>query len=254
MAQESERTMTVQPQSAPTPSDTARPLPGAPPSAPSVAQGSMTSAAPSAVARLLIPADEPLPAARRLVVLIPDQDTDETELARRIWALASPRGLAVLFLSLSGDPETEYRVRRRLATLAAITRDDWVSVETHLAFTSDWVRAVLTHHRPGDLVVCPAEQNVRRLGMRQPLSQALISALDAPVLALSGFFPEMPSALPGFTARLARWSILLAIVAGFFWLQVQISQLPDNWLQTALLGLSVLVEFGLIALWNHFSL
>ena len=48
-------------------------------------------AAASPVMSLLMPGGAALPPARRLVVLVPDVDLDETGLTRRIWTLAAPR-------------------------------------------------------------------------------------------------------------------------------------------------------------------
>jgi len=210
---------------------------------------------PSLVAQLVIPEGQPLPPARRLMVLIPDQDTDETELARRIWALASPRGLAVVYLGLNRDFATESRARRRLATLAAVTRDDRVNVQTRLEVGVDWMRAVRALWRSGDLVVCHAEQMVRAGGLwRKPLGQALVSDLKAPVYLFSGFYSELPMPSASLTARALSWLIPLAILVGFFLIQVQIDQAVTGWLRTTLLSLSVVAEFGMVLIWNRFSI
>lgn len=211
---------------------------------------------PSSIARLLIPADQPLPPATRLLVLIPDQDTDETKLARRIWGLASPRHLAVVYLSLTSDALTEARARRRLATLAAVTRDDWVNVQTQLLVGADWGRAVRAWWRPGDLVVCHAEQMVPDgwLGMwRRPLGQMLALTLKAPVYLLTGFYESLPIPTARRLNRIMSWSIPLLILIGFFLIQVQIEQQVTGWLRTTLLSASVALEFGLVGLWNRFS-
>src|SRR5574341_390636 len=72
------------------------------------------------------------PSVRRLVVLIPDAEADEAELAAHLWTMASSRQLAVLLLGICGDAGREPRARRRLATLAALIRDNTVHVETRL--------------------------------------------------------------------------------------------------------------------------
>src|SRR5689334_2075533 len=79
---------------------------------------------------MLAQAHKPLPSAQRLVVLVPNVEVDEVELAYRIWSLASPRRLEVLFLSLVGEAREEAQARRRLARLAAITRDQGTRIET----------------------------------------------------------------------------------------------------------------------------
>lgn len=212
---------------------------------------------PASIARLLIPADRPLPLANRLLVLIPDQDTDETELARRVWELASPRHLAVLYLCLTNDALTEARARRRLATLAAVTRDDWVNVQTRLVTGGDWGKGVRGLWRPGDLVVCHAEQMIPDgfIGMwSKPLGQALVATLNAPVYLLAGFYEALPASTPRRLSQVLSWSIPLLILIGFFMIQVQIEQQVTGWLRTTLLSASVALEFGLVGLWNRFSI
>jgi hypothetical protein len=207
---------------------------------------------PSATGALLIPADQPLPPAHRLVVLVPNVDVDESELAARIWSLASPRGLEVLFLSIFRSPETELRARRRLTLLAAITRDDWAHIETRLDLEGDWMRAVRHIWEPGDLVVCHAEQVLTGWGLRRrSLAKTIGSALNTPVYVLSGFYPELPTEQPNWLARLQAWLPPLVILVIFFMLQVRITQGMTGWVQTALLCLSVIVEFGLIGAWEH---
>ena len=208
---------------------------------------------PSAVGALLIPADQPLPPARRLVVLVPNVDVDEAELATRIWSLASPRWLEVLFLSIFRSPETESLARRRLTLLAAITSDDRTHVETRLEPGGNWIQIVRRHWQPGDLIVCHAEQMLSGWsGGRRSLAKAIVSALNNPVYVLSGFYPELPTERPKWLARLLAWLPAFALLVIFFMLQVRITQGTTGWVQTALLCLSVIVEFGLIGAWEHF--
>lgn len=210
---------------------------------------------PSLVANsLLIPEDRPLPPARRLLVLISDVNTDEAELARRIWSLASPRGLEVLYLGLCRDSYQEPRARRRLASLAAMTRDDWAHVETRLELGQDWVWAVKAAYRADDLIVCHARQSVSAWGfVRKPLSHVILSALNSAVYVLSGFYPETSPDQPNSMAQFISWAIPIIIVAGFSWIQIRIEQLPKDWAHTTLLCISVVVEYSLIGIWSHFA-
>lgn len=208
---------------------------------------------PSRAGALLIPGDQPLPPARRLVVLVPDTDVDESELATRIWSLASPRGLAVLYLGMIRDVRAESLTRRRLITLAAITRDDWAHVETRLELEGNWIQIVRRIWEPGDLIICHAEQALSGWSLnRKSLAQSLVAALNTPVYVLSGFYAGLPTEQPRWLARLLAWLPPLVILVIFFMLQVRITRGTTGWVQTALLCLSVIVEFGLIGAWEHF--
>jgi hypothetical protein len=208
---------------------------------------------PSAAGALLIPADQPLPPARRLIVLVPEVDVDEPELARRIWSLASPRGLEVVYVGMVQDALAESLARRRLATLAAITRDDWAHVETRLEPEGQWVQIVRRMWKPGDLIVCHAEQALSGWSLnRTSLAQSLVAALNTPVYVLSGFYPGLPTQQSKSLARLLAWLPPLALLVIFLLVQVRVTQATRGWIQTVLLCLSAIVEFGLIGAWEHF--
>ena len=120
---------------------------------------------------------EPLPI-KRLIVLVPPDDVDEAVLARRIWTMALHERCEVLYVALVRDVDYEARARRSLALLASMTRDARLQVATHLAFQSQWLKALRPLYQPGDAIVCLAEQTVKRLGRSaQPLSQQLVGRI-----------------------------------------------------------------------------
>ena len=188
--------------------------------------------------------------ARRLVVLIPNLDMDEVEVARRIWELASTPHLAVLFLALCNDAFDEPRIRRRLATLAALTRDDRIAIETRLEFGNNWRPKVKDVLRDDDIVVCHTNQTE---GWRhKPLSQALVE-MGASVWPLKGLDMTAIQVRRKPFAEFLFWAVSLAIIAGFLWLQVRILNISEDWAQNTLLYLSVPIEIGLLWIWNNIS-
>ena len=192
------------------------------------------------------------PTIRRLVVLIPDADTDETELSQHIWSMVGRRELSVLFLGLSRDARHGPRARRRLATLAALTRDASVHVEAKLVIGSDWLQVLHSVHRSGDMVVCHAEQHVLRWGFRrEPWSQRLMLALNQPVRILVGFYPDLPPDHVGPFDRLLSLAVPIAIVAAFSGLQILIHLTFTETAYTVLMLASVVAEYGLIGLWRY---
>ncbi|MBI5293720.1 MAG: hypothetical protein HY872_17735 [Chloroflexi bacterium] len=202
------------------------------------------------VSGLLMPADRPLPPARRLVALVPAVEEADGELAKQLWSLASPRALDVLLVGLCSQPDDEMRVRRHLATLAALTRDERLHVDTCLGLGRDWLDVVHAVGRPGDLVVCHAEQRARH-GLA--LGQAVVRELGMPVYIFVGVYPK---SLPA-RSRAQAWlmqSIPALIVAVFTAAQIVIQRfLATARPYTLLMTLSVVAEYGLIALWFHLS-
>lgn len=192
----------------------------------------------------------------RLLVLVPDGDLPVVELAQRIWKLAAAAGSAVLLIGLAARPDLEPRTRRVLALLQSHTRYDPVPVSTRVALAADWVAAVKLLRRPGDCVVCFANQQVPAgmFGWR-PLSQALEAELHMPAYVVTDV--PLPLERRAGPFRRAAWFVLsLGIIAGFFGIQAWISQAAAGGAGTALLTLSVIAEFALIGLchrWRNMS-
>jgi hypothetical protein len=204
--------------------------------------------------RLLLPERVALPALTRLVVLVPNVDLDEAALARYIWRLAAPRQLAVLYLGWTAGPETEAQLRRRLANLAALTRDEGVGVSARPATGEGWLPALRGVWRPGDLIVAHSELHVRLGGLiARPLGAALLAALEAPVYVLTGFVPPDQRPALHWGARLVNSGLFAAIIMLFFALQAALLRLPGRPVASLLVGLSVMIEFALLWGWNRLT-
>jgi hypothetical protein len=189
--------------------------------------------------------------ARRLIVLVPNLDIDETEMARRIWEIASPPGLAVLFFGICRNTDEEAQMRRRLVTLSALTRDPHINVEIQIEFGSGWMRKLKTMLGAGDILICIAEQQIGF--RRKPISDAL-SRLGVPVWTLTGLSTPRRSSPTGLLAEIVFWLVSIAILTGFLLIQVRISYLPNDWAHNTLLFLSVLIEIGILWIWHIVSL
>ncbi len=186
-------------------------------------------------------------AGRRLIVLMPHLENDPAAAMRRIWELAHSINAHVLFLSLCSDAALESSLRRQLATMSAMVRDDKVSAEGMVMFGKDWLEIVRSQQRAGDIVVCFEEQHVGPLN--KPLSQILQSNLDATLYIFSGIDPRKDSG-SGWLVQTAAWFGSIGIIIGFSLLQVQTENLVENWAHNTLLMLSILVECGALWLWN----
>ncbi|MGZ9222239.1 MAG: hypothetical protein ACXW4Q_09030 [Anaerolineales bacterium] len=184
--------------------------------------------------------------AGRLIILVPS-DLDYNSLTRRIWELAISTGKHILFLGLCQDAAEEPSLRRQLITISALVGDSKVSTEAKVEIGTNWVDVVKTQYRAGDVIVCFAEQ---RTGLfHRPLSPILESRLGATIYILSGLYAQSTSR-SSWLSQLIVWAGSFAILAGFFWLQVRISQFPKDPAQTVLFILSAAVEVWLIWVWN----
>ena len=185
--------------------------------------------------------------AHRLIVLFPASEFETPELENRIWEIARSLQLNVLLLSLTNNFDEEAQLRRKLIIMAAMIKDPFVATDILLEHGNDWVRQVRKIWREGDIVACYANQKVGI--MRKALDEILRSSLNMPVYILADA-KSIKNSTSIFLSQFFFWLGSLAIIGGFFWIEVKLVQLPQDWAHSALIYFCVLVEFALIPLWN----
>lgn len=196
---------------------------------------------------------------QRYIVLLPTALVDIAALLHTVWAMARPEATSVLFLGLVGRYAAEEdEMRLCLATLASLTRDDQVDVQTHIVRETDWMNAVRHVWRPGDVVICQAEQMIPRgLFAWRPLWQSIERSLGVPVYIVSGVVSPQQLVVREQVMRMERVKRLLfnalacvLIVAGFFYMQLRIDMVFSGIFRAALLCISGVLEAGLLGAWN----
>jgi hypothetical protein len=198
---------------------------------------------------LLVQDRFPLKPTRRLVVLVPSGEVDETALARRIWQLAANSYFSVLYLALSPDTFQAAYQRRRLADLAAATSGKNVRASGSVSAEQSWREALKRVIKPGDLLICLANHTVTRyLAWRASLGKQMVETVGVPVFMLSGFKIGRTPQERQATKEVLSWIIFVVLLATFIGLQVSIVRSTTRPLSTTLLCLSVVVE--LYVLWK----
>ena len=182
----------------------------------------------------------------RLIVLVPEMESDYIPAVRRIWEMANAQHAHVQFLGLSKNAANEPSLQRQLVTMSALVGDDEVSAESKVEIGTSWVDAVKRNSQTGDMIVCFEEQRAGLLN--RPLSQILETNLRFPVYILSGLYPQ--KSRPNWLSQVIVWSGSIGIIIGFYILQVKINQLPKDWFQNALFIFSIILEFSLIWIWD----
>ena len=185
--------------------------------------------------------------ARRLIVLFPAAEMDTPNLSHQIWEIAHTSRLNVLLLGLFNDFDKEAQLRRKMITLAAIIKSPNISTDIMIEQGNDWVKQVKKVCQAGDIVACYAGHKVGL--MRKPLDQVLRTVLDTPVYIIAGAQP-LENSKPTFSSQVYSWAGLLAIIGGFFWVEVKLVQLPQDWGHTALIYVCIFLEIPLILMWN----
>jgi len=183
----------------------------------------------------------------RLIVLVPESLADPVGVARNIWGLARSLDGSVQLVSLCKDLLQEPSLRRQLVFLSVMVSDGFVSVESKVEYGNNWLKVVKSTWHERDVVVCFDGQHA---GLTyKPLSQLIESNLKLKVYVLNGGDQVRP-ARPNWLSSVIAWGGSLGILAAFFWMQVQILEIPQTWAQNALMYLSIPLEAGLIWGWN----
>lgn len=185
---------------------------------------------------------ESMAGVRRLVVVLPIQDINESAAARALFHLAAPTRVPVLILVRAGEGTGEPEARLRTALLAALLRESGLDTDIEHAPDYDWRDIVLALYAPGDLVVCAAERSRCAGGLLRARSAPLSSVLAAEHIPVC----ELPAALRTHGARPQRrvvvWLAALIVLAGSFAVQAAFIGLAQNWAtwarQVALIALS----------------
>jgi len=184
--------------------------------------------------------------AHPLIVAVPDSEAVFT-MTYSVWELVNATGVQVKFLGLCNDTTQERSLRHTLVTMSAMANFVNVYAEQDVVFGRDWVDALRSRLQTNDLVVCWNEQ--RKGLLRKPLNQLWQSNLDAPFYILSGLYPQNHSS-SNWRILVTAWIGFIAIILGFFILQIKIHQFAKEW--TLILELlSTAVEFRLIWGWDN---
>lgn len=188
----------------------------------------------------------------RLIVLMPACLTANFALARKVHWMASREQCEVLYLTLVDDREDWLLMSRNMATMEAVTSANILTVHSKLTKTDAWLEKLHEVYRPGDTVVCHAEQTVR-VGRFQtePVSAYLSQILTPSLKVLEGFYQPRRVQLADWLAKLLFWLGFFLIVAVFSVLEVQLDQALHGSARMLLLAIVMLFEVGAVWAWNR---
>jgi len=187
---------------------------------------------------------------RRLIVLMPNVNFNVAYLARRVVEITCLENMTIVFIANAADKKDEYRVRRRLATLAALMHDECARVETHFTLDQNWARVLNALYQRGDVIVCQAEQ-IGRNGVS--LRNELEDLLKAPVYVIGGLYPHTKQRKFHFTSWAVKFLIPAIIFFGFLGIQIPIDRATSGVTHLVLISFTVIVEYVLLAIWATVS-
>lgn len=196
---------------------------------------------------------------QRLVVAIPDEPIEETQLAKEIWALTSANHAEVLLLTLLEDWSRESHIRLQHTLVMQMLATTGVRVTSAIVADADWMAALHRAQQPNDLLLCFAEHLItphysqisvaptRAVSRPVPISGLIVQQLGRPVHVINGLLP--PARGRNILLNLLSWLGFAAIIVGSFWMQIRLDQLMHDagaLLRGVVMSSAVVLELGLV--------
>jgi hypothetical protein len=189
---------------------------------------------------------------KSLIVLLPEGLTGSSDLAKKIYWLATRDHCDVFYLAIVDDEQTKLSVARHLATLKALTFSQQIAVNSKISNSAEWLNTLKGLFRPGDMIVCHEEQYVRNGFMNAtPMKAILSETFKAHIYTLTGFYQPWHVLTRKWLLGILFWVGCLAILGGFGLLEIQIDRTVQGAAGTALIFVILAFEFAAFWAWNH---
>lgn len=190
----------------------------------------------------------------RLIVLVPENLLGNTELMNKVYRMATREEREVFFLALVDGSTQLLAATRSVATLKALVSGGRINAGSQVVEASHWLPALREIFRPGDVIVCQAEQQVRSGFLRTvPVSDFVREHMKAPVRTISGFYRPVRMQMQHWLGNIVYWVGLLAIIVSFFMLEVRLEQGVHGIARTVLLIVLLIAALGAGIIWNKIS-
>jgi len=187
----------------------------------------------------------------RLIVLVPESQAGNLELAHKIFWMAIRDHCDVLYLALVDNDENSLSVSRAMATMKAMTTGDSLVVQTKLVQTAFWLKTLRALYQPGDRIVCHQEQSVKNSFLKTvPISTFLRDTLPIPITTISGFYNPQRIQVNQWMRSFIAWLGFLLILLGFTALEIRLDSLIPGVFGKVLLCIVLTIEIGVIWAWN----
>lgn len=190
----------------------------------------------------------------RMIVLVPESLVPDTQMMNQIYAMARRENREVYYLALVDNEAEMLTAARTLATLKALVSGGGISAASRVVESARWLEALREIYRPGDSIVCQAEQTVRSGFFRTaPASEFLRAELQAPVRTLAGYYHPVRAQLQQWLGGLVYWAGVLAIIGAFFFLEITLDRGVHGAAHGILLLILLLAALAAGVAWNKIS-
>lgn len=187
----------------------------------------------------------------KLLVLVPEDELDETRYARKARQLAETYKLDIRFIGLNQSAEMESQIRRKLITLSGIAGTETIGSSFTMVEASSWLDVLKKEFLPGDRILCPSEFNTNSFYMKE--SQETQAALAGKVHFVPGMLTSSDRERVEMVTRLIlNWVGILAILAIGFFLEADFDRQTVGLVRT-LAEITIFTgEIGILWWWNKF--
>jgi hypothetical protein len=189
---------------------------------------------------------------KRLIVILPDGMAGNLDFAHKVHWMALQEQRKVLYLTLVDDNDKLLSKSRSMATMAAVTAGNLLPVHSKLVNASDWLKTLREISQPDDMIVCQAEQFVKKgLANAIPLGEYLRSIFTNQIVAVSGYYKPLREQLKRISFQILFLLGFLIIFGLFTALEVFMDRGLSGLPRMILLGTLVCCEFGAAYAWNN---
>lgn len=190
----------------------------------------------------------------RIIALINEDLINRNDLAQELYRLGTQSDSPIIYMVVVNREENMATVIRNMATMRAVTAANRLMVEVKTALTSDWLVMLRKLVKPGDLVVCQEEQTVKIGKFKtSPVCDFLTNQISNPIHKLTGFYHPIRSGLKNWLHETIGLVGLLAILAVFTWLQIELDQSLTKPLSSIYIIITFCFEVGAVVVWNKFA-
>ena len=188
----------------------------------------------------------------RLIVLLPASLAGDLGFAQKIHWMAARAQNDVLYLTLLDDPDSSLTTQRGIATMKAVTESNLIHAGSVLTPAALWFEKLREIHRPGDTVVCHAEQVVKAGFLKTvPMPEYLAGIMNAPVVTVEGYYSPQRTLVKSWMSGLLFWLGALVILVGFTLLELQADTAFPGFAHKLVLTAILVIEFGAVWLWSQ---
>jgi hypothetical protein len=187
----------------------------------------------------------------RLLVLVPEDELDESRYARKARALAEVQKLNIRFIGMVRTPEMESLMRRKLVTLSGISGSESAEADFIESGLTSWVEIIQNECGTQDFILCPEEFNLDSFLNNDVCD--LRSEMAGKIYMVPGMMPsDRQERLERATRNVLNWAGILAIIAIGFLLEVDFDRQTVGIARTLTEIIIFSAEIGILWWWNTF--